>query len=150
MNKLLKASEEFVVGKHQIGWVDDDFKEEFSKVSFTMPAKLPEVTTLRKYTDGNELLEKYPNLCTLGDVLLYMKKKKDWAVFLVRGNDAVFVVHVCWYSDCRKWLVHAWDLDRGWSAGYRSVFHTDSPSEPLNSLEDRVKRLEEIIEKHKL
>ena len=31
--KLLKASQEFIVGKHQIGWVDPDFTREFSNTS---------------------------------------------------------------------------------------------------------------------
>lgn len=36
----LKASEEFVVGKHSIGWVDSDFKSTFSDQSLYLSAFL--------------------------------------------------------------------------------------------------------------
>ena len=47
---------------------------------------------------GDELLKEYPNLCTLGNVLAYMKAEKDNCCFLVKGNSEVVLVYVRWCS----------------------------------------------------
>ena len=141
--KLLKASQEFIVGKHQIGWVDSDFIEEFLNTSFTKGKLLPTFELPRDMT-GDELLKEYPNLCTLGNVLAYMKAEKDDCCFLVKGNSGVVVVYVRWGSGSRKWGVSTWRLGGTWRAGYRfTSCTTDSSSD---SLELRVKKLEERLD----
>ena len=141
--KLLKTSQEFTVGKHEIGWVDTDFTREFSNTSFTKGKLLPTFELPRDMT-GNEILKEYPNLCTLGNVLAYMKAEKDDCRFLVKGNSGVVVVHVYWNSGSREWNVNAWRLDAAWDAGNRfTPCTTDSSSD---SLELRVKKLEERLD----
>ncbi len=147
--KLLNASTEFVVAKHHIGWVDPDFTNAFSGVSFTNSTILPKIVTLPKDMTGHELQEKYPHLCTLGDVLLYMEKKKDWCTFLVQGRREVVVVCVDWDSGYQRWGVWTWNLGSGWNAGCRFSSRTTDSSDPLSlgSLEQRVEKLEETMKK---
>ena len=94
---------------------------------------------------GDELLKEYPNLCTLGNVLAYMKAEKDNCCFLVKGNSEVVLVYVRWCSGYRRWYVFAWRLGNTWYAGGRFASCTTDSS--FDSLELRVKKLEERLEK---
>ncbi len=154
MTKTFKASEEFVVGKHGIGYVYSDFLSNFSSVQFkekSMPTfqKLP-----HSMNDAEIENELKPGLCELGDVIAFMdntpKECKDgnWNLFYTASH----VVHVRWGGDA--WHVRAWARDDSpWSADYR-VFSPATSSETLNTgpseslsldtLEKRIKILEDL------
>lgn len=142
----MQASNEFVKGKHGIGWVSDSFNEYFKNTEFaerSMPTfqKLP-----RSMNDAAIESELKPGLCELGDIVAFMdnapEECKDgwWNLFYTPA----FVVIVHWHGD--EWRVSAWRRGgRVWFDFYR-VFSpaTDrSESKPSSSLELRLSELEE-------
>lgn len=144
--KLFKASEEFVVGQNGIGWVDPFFTRNFSSISFSEGKLLP-VTKLPRGMTGHKLLKAYPKVSSLGNVLSYMKTNKEYCLFLVQGVGEALVVSVRWRSRGEGWSVDTWSLGCGWIAGDRFASETTVPSVPFDSLEIRVKKLEEAMEK---
>ena len=97
---------------------------------------------LKKHATGRMLLQSHTDdvwsatdFCAWLSIMLAKQSKgQDGSLlnngkanlFLVKGSDyKVFVVHVDWYSDDRKWYVDAWYLDDVWRAG-RRFFSTDS------------------------
>lgn len=112
--KKLKAKDEFKVGKHNIGWVSDFFKDNYGSESFEESAKMPTSQTLTKYmTDSEIQSELKPDECTLGDVLIFLendtKEHRDgnWNIFYV----GTFVVGVFWNSRGGGWFVGTWYRD---------------------------------------
>lgn len=151
----MKASKEFVVGKHNIGFVGSNFKEHFSGEEFEsrpMPTfqKLP-----RSMNDATIESELKPGICELGDVLAFLdnapQECKDgyWNLFYF----SAFVVFVGW--DDGVWRVLTWRRDgHVWGAGGR-VFSPEtgnsvakaSDTLSLESLDARLKKVEGFIEK---
>lgn len=147
----MKASEEFVVGKHGIGWVDYDFKSRYGSESFEPVATLGTYQTLPRYMSDKAIeSELKPGICTLGDVLALLEgapqesKDGNWNIFYV----GAFVVGVRWIDVA--WYVGTWHRgDSVWYAGVR-VFSPATgaqdlvagPSDSL-TLEARVRALEE-------
>lgn len=147
-----KASEEFVVGKHKIGWLYtfDQFKDEtFGKRPLPTFQKLP-----RNMTDAEIESELKVGICTLGDVLEFLDNapeecKDGYANLFYLPSCVVFVR---WRADNRGWLVNTWDRDDyRWGAGGR-VFSPATDAEmlgagrsdalTLESLDLRIKKLE--------
>lgn len=118
--KTFKVSEEFVVGKHEIGYVGNDFKSNFGNDSFEERAlgkfqKLP-----RSMSDEEIESELKPGICTLGDVLAFLKNppegSKDGNYNLFSSPSFVVLVH--WFGD--DWRVSTWGRGDGtWIAGDR-------------------------------
>lgn len=153
--KKLKASTEFKVGKHNIGWINDRFLGSFGDKTFT-ERPMPKFQTLpRDMTDAAIESELKPGLCELGDILAFL----DNAPEEYRDNCNLFytpdfVVRVLWGSFRRRWYVSTWYRgDDAWGQGCR-VFSqatkssgtkssvTLEPSAPA-SFEARIKALED-------
>lgn len=129
----MKSTEEFVVGKHGIGWVDSDFKKRFPDVEF--PARhMPTFQKLgKRMSDAAIESELKPGLCELGDVVAFMDNaqeecKDGWAnLFYTEG----FVVSVYWDSGSGHWGVGTWRRDSDdWGGGSRG-FSPATDSIPL-------------------
>lgn len=106
---MLKAKDEFIVGKHDIGWIDSDFKNRFGGAKFEERA-LGAFAKLPRSMNGNEMITKrVVEECELGDVLALLKnppeesKDGDYNLFVLSS----FVVGVYW-SDS-DWRVRTWD-----------------------------------------
>lgn len=135
----MKASQEFVVGNHKIGYISSDFKKGFENKDFS-EKKIPSFQTLnRRMTDAQIETELKPGLCELGDVLAFMDnapeecKDGNWNLFYF----SAFVVRVFWYGV--EWRVYAWDRDDyEWAAAYRvfspATVSSDSHVPSLESL----------------
>lgn len=109
----MKASNEFVVGKHGIGieWINclnyNDFKKRFGDTEFEA-RPMPIFQKLgHSMTDAEIESELKPGICELGDVLAFMdnapQECKDGYVNLFYTN--AFVVGVYWSDD------DGWDVD---------------------------------------
>lgn len=129
------SSEEFVVGKHGIGWVSSDFKSAFGALAFNKRGmgtfqKLP-----KSMTDAQIEAELKPGICALGDVLAFCDAApaecKDgwWNLFYLPDR----VVSVRWGGG--GWDVDCWDRGGGrWDAGGR-VFSPATDSSDTGTLE---------------
>lgn len=152
----MKASNEFKVGKHNIGYIESRFSHQFKSSSFEkkeMPTfqKLP-----RSMNDAAIEFELKPGLCELGDIIAFLdnapEECKDgyWNLFYMEP----FVVSVSWDSVSQGWLVSSWDrLGNTWHEGSR-VFapatESSNPSylehsEPL-ILKNFAEQLEEVLD----
>lgn len=131
--KTLKASKEFVVGKNNIGYISSSFEQKFEDKEFQEVTGTPKFQKLpRAMNDGEIESELKPGICSLGDVLAFIKnppeesKDGDWNLFYFPD----FVVCVSWLSGGRYWFVDAWQRGgSGWLEGTR-VF---SPATDLSS-----------------
>lgn len=155
----MKASSEFIVGKHGIGWIDSDFKKNFGDTEFSEKDGCPTFKKLPRYMTDSEIeSEMRPGLCELGDILAFLKNPpegtKDGYANIFYIKNSGFVVSVRWYAEGGECYVSCWDRGgRDWHDDYR-VFSpaTDAtelgaqPSDTL-TLETRVKVLEDIVEK---
>lgn len=120
--KTLKASDEFVVGKHSIGWVDSDFKDAFYDSEFS-PNNLGSFQKLGEYMENADAIEKKlnPGKCTLGDVYAFLQNppegtKDGWANLFLIGDK---VVSVSGDSEDGRWHVNTWFRGRDWGDGSR-------------------------------
>lgn len=120
--KKLNSTNEFVVGKNNIGFVSSDFKTRFPDIDFE-PKTLGSFQTLKRgMTDADIESELKPGICDLGDVYAFLQnppqgtKNGDWNLFYTPS----FVMYVRWDADSGYWIVNAWGRDGfGWSAGIR-------------------------------
>lgn len=152
MKKKAKASEEFVVGKHNIGWLYnfEQFKDDTFK---TRP--MPTFQKLsRSMTDAEIESELKPGISTLGDVLTFLdeapEEYRDGYANLFYLPSCV--VDVNWHAGDRGWLVGTWLRgDDRWGAGARVRSPATGPSTlspgtsdtlTLESLDLRLERLE--------
>lgn len=123
-----------MVGKHQIGYINERFLEHFKDVEFEAKT-LPKFQKLPRYmTDAEIESELKPGFCELGDILAFLdgapEECKDgyWNLFYIPS----FVVHVHW--DGTRWNVHAWDRDGyDWSARHRVFAPATESSKPKPS-----------------
>lgn len=159
----MKTSNEFIKGKHSIGYVSSDFEKYFGNTEFeakTVPAYqvLP-----RRMNDAEIEGELKPGISELGDILAFLDsaptecKDGNWNLFYTEA----YVVLVRWDAEFGVWDVHAWGRGVGrWCGGFRvfsPVTETSKPSD-LSSLETltlsavlkRVESLETIVKHHNL
>lgn len=150
--KNLKASDEFIIGKHSIGYLNNF--GQFDTATFT-PRSLGSSQKLgRNMYDSEIESELKPSLCDLGDVLALL----DSADPAFRDGYAnIFylpecVVRVFWYGS--SWGVGGWPRgDDRWGAGNR-VFSPATgtetlgtePSDPLTLALHRIQRLEDNVQ----
>lgn len=135
-----KVSQEFIIGKHGIGYVYSDFIQHVGDVEFELSNTQPKYQKLPKRMDDFQIeSELKPGYCTLGDIIAFMGNapeecKDGWANLFYLPQC---VVYVYWRADDRDWSVDAWQ--RGgirWIAGYR-VFSpaTDSGAVSTSTLD---------------
>lgn len=135
----MKTSEEFVVGKHNIGYVDPLFTKEFGEMEITKMSAPTFQKLSRSMTDADIESELKPGLCTISDTLAFMdsapKECKDgWANIFY---TPAFVVSVGWLSFGEVWRVYAWfRIDIEWSGGLRvfSPAIVDPSNTPTSAL----------------
>ena len=157
---MFKASEEFVVGKHNIGYISGYFNDMFCNQSFgDMNSPLESKTLERAMNDSEIMREFNVEELNLGDVLFALKndeillKNGHVNIFYVRGGGEVFAVRVRWYSNDRRWSVDADQLGGlRWGAGCRAfprrlLEPKDISTLSLSNLEARVKKLEGLFDK---
>lgn len=118
----MKASTEFKVGNHDIGYISPTFEREFGSTSFNKRPtpkfqKLP-----RAMNDATIESELKPGMCELGDILASLKDApkecKDGRANLF--YFPAFVVGVRWRAGARFWGVDAWRrVGYEWSGGGR-------------------------------
>lgn len=140
MNKL-NASDEFVKGKHSIGYVDSSFRSFAEGKEFDEVVGIPVFRTLTESMNDAMIESKLqPGICALGDVLKFLDMAPDeckdgkWNLFYFPD----FVVSVRWSASV--WRVSAWYRDvSGWLAG-RRVF---SPATGLTATKAMTLQLEE-------
>lgn len=145
---MMKANEEFKIGKHNIGYIDSSFTKGFDSASFEerpMPTfqKLP-----RSMNDATIESELNPRLCELGDIVSFLDGSLEecrdgyWNLFYMES----FVVRVFWYSSSSDWCVSTWyRYGHGWSGGSRVFSPAAAPLEIKNSRSFDSKILSEIL-----
>lgn len=124
-------SQEFVVGKHNIGYVGSDFLSRMGDAEFQMKP-VPTFQKLPRYMNDGEIeSELKPGLCDLGDVLSFIEnppegsKDGNWNLFYT----PTFVVDVSWYGD--GWDVGTWSRDGlKWHTDYRVFSPATGSSNP--------------------
>jgi len=150
----MKASEEFVEGKHGIGFVGSYFKEKCGSDSFEMAATMPTFRALlRSMSDYQIEAELKPSISTLGDIVAFLdaapQECKDGYANIFYLSSCV--VGVDWSDG--GWYVSAYGrYGGGWDRGDR-VFspasdrlNTSTPSDlSLESLDSRLRKLEQLI-----
>lgn len=150
----MKYDQEFVKGKHQIGWVDYIITRHFKGSSFEDKIAPTSQTILRPMSDAEIESELKPGLCELGDILAFLdnapEECKDGRANLFYFS--AFVVGVYWHGG--GWYVDAWR--RGayrWDDDGRVFSPATGTSAPLassdtlnlESFDARLKKLEAIF-----
>ncbi len=147
----------FKVGKNNIGYVGDNFKNNFLDMDFEIPEKLELKTKiLERNMNDREILEEFkPKESNLGELVYGLKSevllKNGYAnIFYIRDkNDVLWAVSAYWRSGGRCWSLGAYSVGdpRDWRAGDQVVsrdwnfeFKTSdtltlSNSEPVKVLE---------------
>lgn len=121
MNNL-KTSEEFVKGKHKIGYVSDSFLGFFKDRSFAT-ASMPTFQKLTERISDSKIESTLkPGISSLGYVIAFMdnapEECKDGYANVFYFPECVVVVF--WNSFGGEWSVHTWDRDEhDWDAGRR-------------------------------
>lgn len=120
--KKLKASEEFVSGKHNIYYINSRFTEEFKDTQFEQRPVPTYQKLSRSMKDVEIEYELKPGYCSLGDVLAFIENApsecKDGYSNLFYFPQ--FVVFVIWYGGA--WHVFAWVRGVGVWDDCRRVF----------------------------
>lgn len=133
----MKVSEEFVVGKNNIGWVDSDFKNEYKDEEFEMGTVMKSTKLTKSMNDAEIIKEFGVEECTLGDVLATLNAATDDMkdgfsnLFYIKGHSS-HVVRVYWYGG--RWRVRAWDRrDISWYGGERVFSPATFVAKPLST-----------------
>lgn len=130
----MKVSEEFVIGKNNIGWVSSDFTKEYGDMEILPGIPLQFQKLTKRMTDSEIFSELKVQECTLGDVLEVIKNATDEMkdgyanLFYIKGHPSR-VVFVYWHDS--EWHVYDWHRAGHWNAG-RRVF-SPATSDPLVS-----------------
>lgn len=121
--KNLKVAEDFVEGKHGIGYVDSQFFERVGVEEFEKVEGTPKFQVLpRDMSDAEIESELKPGICGPADILAFLENppegsKDGYANLFYLPNCVVFVY---WYSGGRDWIVGTWQRDDdGWLEGER-------------------------------
>lgn len=148
--KTLKASQEFKVGKNEIGWISDRLVRAFNGDTFVLLDQKPTVTTLERRMPDAEIEREIVRgrQVTLGDVLSLLRSSektyKDGYANLFYFPS--FVVLVPW--DGGGWYVSADGRGgHGWIQGYR-VCCPATDSQSLDTVPADSLPLELIINGH--
>lgn len=118
----MKVSDEFVVGKNNIGWVDSSFTKEYKDEEILPGAVLPFQKLTKNMYDADIITELKVQECTLGDVLEVMKNAPEELkdgysnLFYIKGHPSR-VVRVYWRGG--EWHVFDWRRGAYWDAGSR-------------------------------
>jgi hypothetical protein len=135
--KTLKASEEFVFGKHNIGYVNPDFLKHCANTDFE-ERPMPTFQVLpRNMTNAEIESELKVGICDLGDIIALLGSNvtggyKDGLANLFYTDS--FVVIVFWYSVGRYWYVDTCGRGaRGWDAGRRVFSRNCSVPTPIDA-----------------
>lgn len=118
--KNLKASEEFVSGKHNIYYVNSRFTEEFKDTQFEQRPVPTYQKLARSMKDVEIEYELKPGYCSLGDILAFIENASSECK---NGYSNLFyfpqfVVGVRWSDG--DWDVYAWYRDGSvWLGNYR-------------------------------
>lgn len=133
----MKVSEEFVVGKNNIGWVDSDFKNEYKDEEFEMGTVMKSTKLTKSMNDAEIIKEFGVEECTLGDVLATLNAATDDMkdgfsnLFYIKGHSS-HVVSVYW--DGGRWDVSAWSRgDDAWDEGGRVFSPATFVAKPLST-----------------
>ena len=134
MNKTVRAQNEFVVGKHNIGWISPRMEDKLKgvKVGKGKPLQYQDLT--KNMYDHEIKSELGAQEVEYADILLAMDSGQLLAngyvnIFYVLG----FAVRVSWSAVSRLWFVNDWELDDDyWDSG-RRVFSRNFSSVPLDS-----------------
>lgn len=146
----MKASTEFKIGKHNIGYVNSTFVSYFKDASFDKQPAPTFQKLLRSMTDVEIELELSPGFCALGDIIAFLdnapeETKDGWANLFYMEP---FVVHVYWHSGSRRWGVSSWDRnDDDWYDGGRVFAPATGSSSPVLSEASETQALLPRIEK---
>jgi hypothetical protein len=149
----MKASKEFVVGKHSIDWISSDFKKYFGDTAFKK-RPMPIATVLpRNMTNAEIKKELVTGKCTLGDLLAFLEgdeyRDENFNLFYFTSC----LVFAYWYAGY-GWSVGAYSVGRpdGWRDGHRvlspateSVELGSSDTLSLESFDLRLKKLEALV-----
>lgn len=117
---MLKASEEFVVGKHGIGYVSSDFSKYFKDTEFELKS-IPKFQKLpHSMNDAAIESELKPGICDLGDVLAFLDNPQEGTK---DGYSNIFYTAnfvVCAFWDGGAWGVYTWGRGgHDWSGSSR-------------------------------
>lgn len=146
--KNKNVDDEFVVGKHNIGWIDSDFNTAFAGQSFA-PHAIGNFKKFDKYMENADMIERElnPGRCDLGDVLAFLENPPEgtkdgyFNLFLVGDK----VVSVRWRSGHGFWSVCAWRRAVSWYDASR-VFSLGLGSQSFDSEPSNTLTLESAIE----
>jgi len=117
----LKVSDEFVVGKRGIGWINSRFVETYGAETFDMGTLGRYQVLPRTMSDEAIESELKPGICTPSDLVAFLDgapqecKDGKWNIFYFSG----FVVSVGWRSRVGGWSVNVWCRDNVWDGGPR-------------------------------
>lgn len=155
--KTLTSQNEFVVGKNDITWIAQSFKDNLYGISFTLKKTRLEMKKLPRAMNDKEILDTLgPASVELGEVLTFLKDAAHELWYLFYVNDAkgnLWAVNANW--DDHGWDVGAvavsdplrWDAgDRIVSSGFSAPQNVSlSPSE-TSTLKSRVEKLENTLQ----
>lgn len=150
----MKYSQELTVGKNDIGFVSDFFKDSFKKeLAEEIPgvyALGPYQTLRKRMTDAEIEKELKPRICSLFDVFAFVKnppegtKDGNYNIFYTPS----FVVGVDWRAAYGDWRVRVWFRDGDWYGGVRIFSPATAPQALVriaDALEDIAKSQKELV-----
>lgn len=124
----MNAADEFVVGKHGIGYVDS-YLFQRAPAEFDAVESLGSYKVLSRYMSDSEIeFGLKPGLCTLGDVLAFLDNAPEECK---DGYSNLFYLEKCvvgvrWLGG--RWLVHAWRRGIRWFGSIRVFSPVTDPS----------------------
>lgn len=155
----MKTSDEFKVGKYNIGYISDDFKN-YTKDLSLIEKPLGTLQKLPKTMTSDEMVSDLGvGISDLGDVLAFLKnpsegtKDGNWNLFIFD----TFVVGLFWGSYYGGWHVDAFSREGEWGGSYQVFSPATVPSVPctlcpscsqnsrITALENWKKEVEKII-----
>lgn len=145
--KTLKSSEEFVIGKNNISYISDIFKEHFHGIEFKREdMKLYSKTLNRQMNDEEIIKEWNPEPVTLGDILYFLETAShtESYVFHVKNKDGVLWAVLCrWGGD--GWYFLAFPLYRphSWFDGYQFLSRSFNGDKIIDALALAIARVKE-------
>lgn len=119
---MKKASEEFIKGKNNIGYVDSSFTIEFGNDELGEGKVLTSQKLTRTMTDFEILSELKIQECTVADILATMNAasedmKDGYSNLFYMKDHPSRVVRVRWHGG--EWDVDAWGREDVWDSGGR-------------------------------